>query len=192
MYIRNLIDTDLLDNYYNYNAPILLYNLLRSTTHGPSMARLLNAAQAIIGSPGICKWEGGGKPNVDNWRGRKTGIIWGRPLWTTPKEVYLILDPPPRLLKHCLCHMHGMHLSVVDGINPSIYYVSKGYWCGWCCCIIGDRQKQGHTATKGESLLHLHVQSVMKPTLRWTFCREFQAPGSVVRETVPALAPCCW
>jgi len=33
-------------------------NLLRSTTHGLSKVRLRNAARAIFGPPGICKWEG--------------------------------------------------------------------------------------------------------------------------------------
>jgi len=35
--------------------PLHYFNLL---TRGPSTTRLLNAAQAFFGPPGICKWEG--------------------------------------------------------------------------------------------------------------------------------------
>jgi len=59
-YKWNLIDTALLD----YNGPILLYDkkihytkLVRLTARGPCMTRLHNAALAIFGPPGICKWE---------------------------------------------------------------------------------------------------------------------------------------
>jgi len=31
--------------------------LLRSVTHGLSMAHLHNVARAFVGPPGICKWE---------------------------------------------------------------------------------------------------------------------------------------
>ena len=43
--------------FYRYKKTICTTQNLRSTAHDSSMTRLLSAARAIFGPPGICKWE---------------------------------------------------------------------------------------------------------------------------------------